>query len=67
MGRKFKHLGENKVNKLKLLKLAKKQDSEAYMQEDIQEEEEKKKDYKDKYQEFYNDIKQKSKYIKEDW
>lgn len=55
------------MNKLKLLKLAEKQDSEAYMQEDIQEEEEKKKDYKDKYQEFYNDIKQKSKYIKEDW
>ncbi len=55
------------MNKLKLLRLAEKQDSEAYTIDDLRQEQEKKEDFKTSYQEFYNDIKQKRKYIKEDW
>lgn len=52
------------MDKLKLLKLAQEQDCEAYNNEDLQKQDD---DFKQKYNDFYNDIKQKNKYIKEDW
>ncbi len=52
------------MNKLKLLRLAEEQDCEAINEQDLEEEN---RDFKKEYQEFYNDVKQKSKHIKEDW
>lgn len=52
------------MNKLQLLKLAEQQDCEAFNEQDLEEE---KKDFKEQYQDFYNDVKQKGKHIKEDW
>ena len=56
------------MNKLDLLKLAEKQDVEAYNIEDFEVEEKKPvKKFEEDYSSFYNDVKQNSKYIKEDW
>ena len=56
------------MNKLDLLKLAEKQDVEAYESEDFEQEETKPlQKFKEDYSSFYNDVKQSSKYIKEDW
>ncbi len=52
------------MNKWELLKQADKQDSECIKQEDLPEKE---KDFKTAYQDFYDDIKQPNKHIKEDW
>ena len=56
------------MNKLDLLKIAENQDVEAYEPQDFEEE---KKDnlqkFKEEYSNFYDDVKQSSKYIKEDW
>lgn len=49
-----------KMTKLELLKLAELQDSEAFYEQDFEEN-------KDTYSDFYDDIKQPNKYIKEDW
>ena len=49
-----------KMNKFELLKLAELQDSEAFYEQDFEEN-------KDTYADFYDDVKQPSKYIKEDW
>ena len=49
------------MDKLKLMKLAENQDSEAFYEQDFEESEQ------IKYSDFYDDIKQPSKYIKEDW
>ena len=57
------------MNKLDLLKIAQNQDSESFEAQDF-EEEQKTTDtqkYKQEYCDFYDDVKQKSKYIKEDW
>lgn len=57
------------MNKLDLLKLAEQQDVEAYNIEDFVEEEKNTslEKYKKEYQDYYDDVKQSSKYIKEDW
>ena len=55
------------MDKLELLKLAEKQDVEAYDEQDFEEEQNSLEKFKDKYSSFYDDVKQKSKYIKEDW
>ena len=57
------------MNKLDLLKLAEQQDVEAYNIEDFVEEEKTTslEKYKKEYQDYYDDVKQSSKYIKEDW
>ena len=58
------------MNKLDLLKLAEQQDVEAFEPQDFEEAEQQKStahNFKQKYQDFYDDIKQKSNYIKEDW
>lgn len=51
------------MDKLKLLKMAENQDCEAFFPEDLQAET----SLKQRYSDFYDDIKQPSKYIKEDW
>lgn len=55
------------MNKLDLLKLAEKQDVEAYEEQDFEEEKKPIEKVKEEYSNFYNDVKQSSKYIKEDW
>lgn len=56
------------MNKLELLKLAEQQDVEAYNSEDFaQEEFDATQNFKESYSNFYNDVKQPNKYIKEDW
>ena len=55
------------MNKLDLLKLAEKQDVEAYTEQDFEEERKENENFKEKYSNFYDDVKQPSKYIKEDW
>ena len=56
------------MNKLELLKIAEEQDVEAYEEQDFQENtNDKNKQFKDNYYDFYDDVKQPSKYIKEDW
>ena len=55
------------MNKLDLLKLAEKQDVEAYTEEDFEEEKTNNQKFKEQYSNFYDDVKQSSKYIKEDW
>lgn len=52
------------MNKWELLKQADKQDCECVKQEELPEKE---KDFKTTYQDFYDDIKQPKKHIKEDW
>lgn len=51
------------MDRLEMLKIAENQDCEAIWPEDLQQEV----SLKEKYTEFYDDIKQPSKYIKEDW
>lgn len=58
------------MNKLDLLKLAEEQDVEAYSIEDFEENipsQTATQKYKRQYEDFYDDVKQASKYIKEDW
>ena len=55
------------MNKLDLLKLAEKQDVEAYEPADFEEETKKDTKFKEDYSNFYDDVKQSNKYIKEDW
>lgn len=58
------------MNNLDLLRLAEDQDVEAYSIEDFEEESSKQtatQKYKREYEDFYDDIKQSSRYIKEDW
>lgn len=63
MEEKKKKENKKQLNNLELLKLADKQDSEAFERMDF----EIKKDFKREYEDFYNDIKQKSKFVREDW
>jgi len=62
-GDDYKTKYREELTKLDLLMLSEKQDVEAFLYEDF----ERKIDFKTKYQDFYDDVKQKSKYIKEDW
>ena len=55
------------MDKLDLLKLAEKQDVEAYTEQDFEEEQKPIQKFKEEYSNFYDDIKQSNKYIKEDW
>ena len=57
------------MNKLDLLKLAEQQDVEAYSMDEFEYEQNitDTQKYKQDYQDFYDDVKQSSKYIKEDW
>lgn len=55
------------MNKLDLLKLAEQQDVEAFEGYEFEETITQKEKLKKDYLEFYNDVKQPSKYIKEDW
>ena len=55
------------MNKLDLLRLSQEQDVEAYEEQDFEEQEGLKNKFKEKYCDFYDDVKQPSKYIKEDW
>ena len=55
------------MNKLDLLKLAEQQDVEAFESYEFEEKSTQKEKVKKEYFEFYNDVKQPSKYIKEDW
>ncbi len=50
------------MDKLKILKIAENQDCEALYSEDFDEP-----TINENYENFYNDLKQPSKYIKEDW
>ena len=52
------------MDKLELLKLAEQQDVEAFDNEDF---ELSAKDFSEQYKDFYDDIKQPSNFIKEDW
>ncbi len=52
------------MDKLKLLMLAESQDVEAFEDYELEEENQTK---KQKYKDFYDDVKQPSDYIKEDW
>ena len=63
----YKNCGENMDN-LELLRLAEEQDVEAYEAQDFEETDKDTLDtYKQKYTDYYDDVKQPSKYIKEDW
>lgn len=56
------------MNKLDLLKLAELQDCESYEENEFEEQNLiKKQDFKKEYEDFYDDVKQSNKYIKEDW
>ena len=55
------------MNKLDLLKLAELQDCESYDESEFEEQISKKENFKKEYEDFYNDVKQQNKYIKEDW
>lgn len=56
------------MDKLKLMKIAENEDCESFDIQDLHEQEyNKKKTKKQAYKEFYDDIKQPSDYIKEDW
>ena len=55
------------MNKLELLKLAEKQDVEAYTEQDFEEDKKPTEKFKEDYSSFYDDVKQSSKYIREDW
>lgn len=63
MQKKEKNKKKKVINNLTLLMLAQKQDCEAFHKEDF----EIKKDFKSEYADFYNDVKQKNKFVKEDW
>ncbi|NCB48046.1 MAG: hypothetical protein EOM55_00220 [Clostridia bacterium] len=52
------------LSNLELLKLAEKQDCESFEREDFAP---KKQNFKREYEDFYNDIKQKNKFVREDW
>lgn len=53
------------MDKLKLLKMQEEQDCEAIDEREL--EENKEIDFKEKYTQYYDDVKQPFKYIKEDW
>ena len=53
------------MDKLKLLKMQEEQDCEEIDEREL--EEDKEPDFKKKYTEFYDDVKQPFKFIKEDW
>ncbi len=57
------------MNKLDLLKIAENQDTESFEAQDFEQGQKttETQKYKQKYCDFYDDIKQNSKYIKEDW
>lgn len=55
------------MNKLDLLKLAEMQDVEAFNEDDFEREEKDLNKFKQDYNDYYNDVKQANKYIKEDW
>ena len=56
------------MDNLELLRLSENQDVEAYEQQDFEEQGSNVLErYKQQYSDFYNDVKQSSKYIKEDW
>lgn len=56
------------MNKLDLLKLAENQDEEAFDEREVEENiNSKNKNFKSDYENFYDDVKQPNKYIKEDW
>jgi len=55
------------MNKLELLRLSQEQDVEAFEEQDFEEQNDAKEQFKNKYCDFYDDVKQPSKYIKEDW
>ncbi len=52
------------MNNLELMRLSENCDEDAYEQEDF---EQRKPSRKEKYDEYYDDVKQPSRYIKEDW
>ncbi len=52
------------MNQLDLMRLSENCDEDAFEQEDFVQRQPSK---KDKYDEFYDDVKQPSRYIKEDW
>lgn len=54
---------KKELNNLELLRLAEKQDSESFERDDFAT----KKDFKREYEDFYDDIKQKNKFVREDW
>ena len=56
------------MDNLELLRLSENQDVEAYEQQDFEDQSSSDIErYKQQYSDFYNDVKQSSKYIKEDW
>ncbi len=55
------------MDKLELLKLAEMQDVEAFDEYEFEENSTNTDKFKKEYSDFYNDIKQSNKYIKEDW
>lgn len=56
------------MNKLDLLKLAELQDCESFDESEFEEiNSNKTKQFKESYEDFYDDVKQANKYIKEDW
>lgn len=56
------------MDKLELLRIAENQDVEAFEPHEFEEQSKNSLEkYKKEYTEFYNDVKQSSKYIKEDW
>lgn len=59
--------GRKILNKLDLLKLAELQDCESYDESEFEEQVTKKDNFKKEYEDFYDDVKQSNKYIKEDW
>lgn len=55
------------MDKLELLRLAEMQDVEAFDEHDFEESSTNLDKFKKDYNNFYNDVKQANKYIKEDW
>lgn len=57
------------MNKLELLKLSELQDCEAFTESDFEEENKNSNNqkFKKEYEDYYDDVKQQNKYIKEDW
>jgi len=56
------------MDNLELLRVAEDQDVEAFEAGDFEEEKKDSvQDFKEKYSDYYDDVKQSSRYIKEDW
>lgn len=55
------------MDKLELLRLAEMQDVESFNEEDFEVGEKDINKFRNEYNDFYNDVKQANKYIKEDW